>query len=214
MTHDSADEDAFKFYENNYVLTFFCIKNGLYYHDTSNWKINLFNIVSETIIGFSETRIKKPKRERDIYAIFCYPTVKYLIKVIIINMPMKCPVTVEDIKFSETNWTWYSWYKGRNSNNKTNSIQYKSHKSIQNSFITASFNHISNWNIICEKKLKLSRQKKFGTVEDMTDRKNRIFGDALVMLWYFITIEDSKLKLSHRIQNLVLTKMKSERSLK
>ena len=61
MTHDSADEDAFKFYENNYVLTFFCIKNGLYYQDTSNWKINLFNIVSETIIGFSETRIKKAK---------------------------------------------------------------------------------------------------------------------------------------------------------
>ena len=58
------------------------------------------NTVTENVVGFSETQIKKSKEARDIYAILYYPTVKDYIKIIRSNMPMKCPLKVEDIKNS------------------------------------------------------------------------------------------------------------------
>ena len=56
------------------------------------------NKVAENMIGFSEIKIKNAKEENDIYAILCYPMVKYFVNIIIRNLIMNFPVIVEYIK--------------------------------------------------------------------------------------------------------------------
>ena len=73
MTHESADEDEFKFYKNNSVLILYCSNNGLYYHDKTNRQINLLNSVSEKMIGFSETQIKNPNKQGIFMQYFSIP---------------------------------------------------------------------------------------------------------------------------------------------
>ena len=60
MTYDSKDEDSFKCYENNSVLTFLQGR-WIILSRHSQLKNNVFNTVAEHIVGFSEIQIKKYK---------------------------------------------------------------------------------------------------------------------------------------------------------
>ena len=53
----------------------------------------MFNTIAENMIGFSDTKIKKPKEARNIY------TVKYFINMIRRKILMNCPLKAEEIKF-------------------------------------------------------------------------------------------------------------------